>query len=72
MYGKLEAGETKVTAEQAQQYIDKIFDISPITADVILTGMIPVSVEDFEFCITMAEAAKTVAKKVVGGEDEHI
>lgn len=46
MYGKLEDGETKVTSEQAQEYIDKIFDISPVTADVILAGMIPISEEE--------------------------
>ena len=72
MYGKLEDGETKVTSEQAQEYIDKIFDISPVTADVILAGMILISEEDFEFCIAMAKAARIVAKKVIGGEDEHI
>lgn len=69
MFGQLENGERRATKEEAEKYIDELFDITPAAFLILMTHH-PISCEDFEFCIKFANAAKNAAKKVVDRMEE--
>lgn len=68
MFGILEEGERLPTKEEKAVFVEKMFNISMATPEMLVLYN-PISVEDFEMCIEILEIMSKGAKKII---DEQI
>ena len=64
MFGVLEKGDRLATKEEKAIFVEKLFDISPAAAEMLILYE-PVSVEDFELCIDLLQRMKQGAEKII-------
>lgn len=64
MFGILENGDRLATKEEKAIFVEKLFDISVVAAEMLILYE-PVSVEDFELCIDLLQRMKQGAEKMI-------
>lgn len=63
MFGKLEDGDRLATQDEKANFVEKMFDISVVAAEMLILYE-PVSVEDFELCIDLLQRMKQGVEKI--------
>lgn len=64
MFGVLEKNDRKPTKEEAEKFINELFDISSAASEALILFR-PVGVEDYEFLIFTLKTLKKCCKELI-------